>query len=244
MGRPRKTQVEVDAVEEVQKVKERSRLADLVSQRTYRIRLIEPMLGTVPKDPAVYKAYIETKKKEHQAKYGNITAEALAEDEAANVMKTEEKGWTGFMKDDVGGLFIYDYTIRGFLKASADALAEMLTAQRKIGGVVTVDRLKAAKSKIDKFVFVVPRRIYLGKMEPDGVVERPLRAQTMQGPRVTVARSDFVKEGIELEFTIKLIPNKDITWDMLDFLMEYGEFSGLGQFRNGSYGRFEVVFVS
>jgi len=181
-----------------------------------RLRLTEPMLGTVPKDPEVYKSYIETKK-----------PESVNEDEHLTVDKIEEKGWTGFHKDE-GGLFIYDYMIRGFLKNAGNILKDGL-------------KIKNIKSKIDNVVFVFPRRIYLGTPKPDGVLERPLRAITMQGPRVSLARSEYVNAGTEIEFEITILPNKEITDDTIRELLLYGQYCGLGQFRNGSYGRFEVV---
>jgi len=69
-----------------------------------KIKTKTELLGTVPKDPEVYASWIETKK----------PAE-IQENESENVEKIEEKGWTGFMKDE-NGLFIYEYMIKGFLK--------------------------------------------------------------------------------------------------------------------------------
>lgn len=191
----------------------------VVEKRRYRVRLITEMLGTVSKDPQIYKTYIESKKPEALA----------AEDESATVPKAEEKGWTGFHQDDVG-LFIFEYMIKGQLKNAGNVLKDSLD-------------VKALRSKIDDFVFVSPRRIYFNKIEPDGVIERPLRAMTQQGPRVTLARSDMVKAGTEMEFIITLFPHAQITWDTIDTLLRYGEFMGLGQFRNGGYGRFEILSV-
>lgn len=200
-----------------------------LEKRQYRIRLLTDMLGTVPKSPEIYKDYIETKKP--------VTVE---EDEYLTVEKIEDKGWTGFHSDD-RGLFIYDYMIRGMLKNAGEVLQQGIEVEKEKKGVVSKEKLRGIRGKIDKYVFISPRRIYLGKREPDGYVERPLRAMTMQGPRVSLARSDYVKEGLEIEFEIELIKNKEITWDIIEMLLSYGKYCGLGQFRNGSYGRFEVL---
>ena len=64
-----------------------------------KIKLLEPMLGTVAKDPDVYRTYIESKKPETET-----------EDEYLTVEKIEEKGWTGFHSDE-NGLFIYNYMV-------------------------------------------------------------------------------------------------------------------------------------
>jgi len=185
--------------------------------KTYRVKLLEDMLGTVPKDQEVYRTYIESKKPER----------LNDEDEYLTVEKTEEKGWTGFHGDE-RGLFIYDYMIKGQLKNAAMVLKDELG-------------IKALRSKIDNLLFVFPRKIYLGKNKPDGVVERPLRAMTAQGPRVTLARSDSIAAGTEFDFEFLLLPHKELTWAVVRKLLEYGELVGYGQFRNGSYGRFSVI---
>jgi hypothetical protein len=218
------------------------KLLEFLSSRKYLIGLTEQMLGTVPKDPAVYASFIESKKPAFVVEDESAHVPVLTEDEEAD--KLEKKGWTGFMTDPEKGLYIFDYMVLGFLKAAAEALGEMIkTTKVSKDGTSITDRLKGLKGKIDRCVFVFPRRIYLDKAEPDGVVERPLRAQTRQGPRVTLARSDAVAAGTKIAFEIKIVPNKDIDFDMIEFLLQYGELSGLGQFRNGSYGRFSVESV-
>ena len=176
--------------------------------------------GTVTKDPEVYKTYIASKQIETRA------VEDLTDDETITVEKIEERGWTGFHKDEnTNELFIYNYMIKGFLKHAGNVLKAVV-------------KIKALRSKLDDFVFILPRRIYLGQSEPDGVLERPLRVMTMQGPRVCLARSDYIKAGKELVFTIKLYPHPEIDWEVINQLLAYGEDMGLGQFRNGSYGTF------
>jgi hypothetical protein len=178
------------------------------------IRLIEPMLGTVPKDAEVYSTYIESRKPKE-----------ISENESETVDVSEERGWTGFHKD-AEGYFLYDYIVLGFCKEAANILKDVL-------GV------KALRKKVENYVMVKPRRIRLP--EPKGALERPLRAQTMQGERVTLARSDYIAEGTELSFVLDVLGHKEITEDVLRKLLEYGTRKGLGQWRNGGFGRFEVV---
>jgi hypothetical protein len=186
-----------------------------MEEKHFRIELITEMLGTVPKDPDIYKTYIESKKPEE-----------ITEEEYLTIKRIEEKGWTGFHSDE-NGLFIYDYMIRGFLKNAGNVLKESLN-------------LRSVKSKIDQFVFVFPRKIYLGKMEPDGNLKRSLRVMGPSGPRVCIVKSDLVNAGTILDFRIKIIPNRNISMKTIDQIMEYGQLCGIGQFRNGSYGRFIV----
>lgn len=179
------------------------------------IQLIEPMLGTVPKNKEIYSKYVADK-----------TNEKNQTEELETIQELEEKGWTGFHINPVTkDLFIYDYMIKGFLKEAAGALKSELG-------------LKNHKSKIDNLVFVFPREISLNKKEPDGVVERPLRVMTPQGPRVCLARSDYVEAGIRFDVEIKLVNPKEVSKKMIFTILDYGQLKGLGQFRNGSYGRF------
>ena len=211
--------------------KEKKEKKELKSDKSVELNIMltltTEMLGTVTKDPEVYRTYIETKKPED-----------VNEAEYLTVEKIEEKGWTGFHRDMIQngdgkmikdpngrGLFIYDYMIRGFLKHAGNVLKDIL-------------KVKNLRSKIDDYVFISPRKIYLGKQEADGVLERPLRAMTMQGPRVTLARSDYVNAGTEINFKIMILPHADIDDKMILELLSYGRLQGLGQFRNGSYGRF------
>ena len=81
------------------------------------IRLIEPMLGTVAKDPKVYKRFIESKKPVE------VKGDESSTVDQTNVEDLELRGWTGFHKDEKG-LFIYDYVVKGFLKNAGNILKD------------------------------------------------------------------------------------------------------------------------
>lgn len=184
----------------------------------YKITLTEPMLGTIPKNKEVFSTYIATK-----------VADKEGIDYASEVETVEdlkEKGYTGFHSDEQG-IFIFDYMIKGFLKNAGNTLKD-------------IQKVKALSSKIDNFVFIFPRKIHVGKTQPDGILERPLRAMTMQGPRVTLAKSDYIDAGVSFDIELKLLSHKEVSEKIIDELFEYGQLKGLGQFRNGSYGRFVV----
>ena len=184
-------------------------------EKTITIELITPMLGTVPKNKEIYADFVATK-----------NPAGIDNEEVQTIEEIEEKGWTGFHSDEQG-LFVYDYFIKGFLKNAGNVLKDEL-------------KIKALRSKISDFLFVKPRKIYIGQ-RVDGVLERPLRGQTAQGQRVTLVRSDFIKEGTKITFQLKLLPHKELTWEVIDSLWLYGEDQGLGQFRGGGYGRFKTV---
>jgi hypothetical protein len=196
------------------------------AQYNVELTLTERILGTVPKNREIYANYIASKAPEPKS------------DELETVEDLEERGWTGFHTSD-SGLFLFDYQIRGFLKESLDSLREC--------GAVDI---KGVRRKIDRFVFVSPRQIPIldasGQQikKPDGVVERPLRAQTMQGERVSLVRSDNVDAGRIIRFSLLVQWTDVFTEEVLQRTFARGEFLGLGQWRTGSNGRFSTKIES
>jgi hypothetical protein len=202
---------------EAEGVKTKQEMADLreaYQPRRYRLTLTERMLGTVPTKTDLYTSYIAEKA-------GLEPEEAAVEQQM--VPDHGQAGYTSFYRD-CDGIYLFDYHIKGFLKEAGQVLKDILG-------------IKALRSKLDNFCFVLPRYIHLQE-KPDGVLERPLRAQTMQGPRVTLAKSDYVEAGLAFKVEIALLPHKELNYNLIERLLDYGQLKGLGQFRNGSYGRF------
>ncbi len=224
------------------------------------LRLEEDLLGTCPKAKAVYSDFIAAKAAAHlererkrAEKEGddprfsdgkpatdNVLAERVAE-EVDTIPELEDKGWTGFHEDN-DGPFLFDYALKGFLCEAARTLKERGT-------------VKQLQDKFKRYVFVKPRRVRLprpGRVEdfagkpmlvvtPAGIVcERPLRAQTAQGPRVTVVRSDVVLAGAELTFTLDVLRGGGITKPIIHDVLSYGQYQGLGQWRSSGMGRFSL----
>lgn len=202
------------------------------------LELIKPMLGATPKDPEIYASYIA-------AKFPDMSEELL-EKELESVQKAEEKGWTGFHVDPrTGELFILAYVLKGHFKEACGALRRCKSSLSS--------KLTAYKKCIDKLCFVYPWQITLDVPEgwtglewpycespteegPDDL-ERPLRAETAQGSRVALARSDMVPEGTKLSFEVKLY-DEVVTPELLEEWLDYGEEGGLRQWRNAGFGRF------
>jgi hypothetical protein len=126
---------------------------------------------------------------------------------------------------------LFDYQVKGFIKESG----RIFNGE---GGV------KALRSKIDNLLFVTPRRIPL--IIPDGQEitfnERPLRAETAQGPRVALARSEQLPEGTKFTCSLEVYRGQ-ITYEIIYHLLTYGEHKGLGQWRNGGFGRFTFTLT-
>lgn len=80
--------------------------------------------------------------------------------------------------------------------------------------------------------------------EADGFLERPLRANTLQGPRVALARSEEITGDWYVDVTIKVLMNNSTAkgqkfdMELIENLLSYGELKGLLQWRNGGHGSF------
>lgn len=189
--------------------------------RKYRLTFTEPILGTCPAK-AAFEKYVLPK------------APVPDDDETMEELETlPEIGAlkTGFHRD-VDGVYLLDYQVKGFFKEAANILKETLpNAKTGKKGV------KALRSKIDNTVFIFPRYIYLAA-GPDGDLTRSIRAQTPHGPRVAIGVSEYVDAGRSIEIKIDILPGTEIGWDLIEELLDYGAYKGIGQFRNGSYGRF------
>lgn len=187
-----------------------------------QFELIEPILGTIPKDRNVFENFIMDQAKTQMEK------EKAAEDVDRVPEETEARGWTGFYEDENGHPLLMDYQFKGFLKNAGNILKDSL-------------KIKNLRSHINDTVFVNPRSIILAD-KPDDVLERPLRAMTMQGPRVSLVRSDLILPGRTYELEIQALEGGKVTDEALRDILAYGELCGLLQWRNGGYGRFKVVY--
>ena len=199
----------------------------------------EDLLGSQPRNTEVYATWVAVKEAEATRK--KEVNNRTADEEPPAV--TEERSWTGFAQDD-SGLFLWDYQVKGFLKESAAIQPAALEVRTKRSG----DPLGEAtiRKRLDNWLFVLPRRLYVTRdgqtlTQPDGVYERPLRARTMQGDRIALARSDVVRAGVQVKGQIRLLPGCPITEEALRTWLDYGALKGLGQFRNGGFGRFSYM---
>ena len=187
---------------------------------TVRLTFLESILGTSPANKDVYRDFIATK-----APDANTVEDEVA---ALGVEAVVEKGMTVFPRLDDGTPFFYDYQIKGFFKDTCGGL-------RRVKGTLS-SGVKAYKQVIDKLIFPEPRTIPIlfdGEM---GVCQRPLRAQTMQGERVSLASSEEIPAGATIEFTIVLL--SDEHEKLVREWLDYGKYSGIGQWRNSGRGRF------
>lgn len=185
-----------------------------------RLTFTESILGTSPANEEIYRDFIGAKAPDATTVDDEV--------EALGVDAVVEKGMTVFPRMEDGTPFLYDYQIKGFFKDTCGGL-------RKVSGTVS-SKIKAYKKEIDRLIFPEPRCI---PIKFDGVIgecQRPLRAQTAQGERVSLAISEEIPAGATVEFTIVCLSD-DHEKAVREWL-DYGRFSGIGQWRNSGKGRF------
>lgn len=196
------------------------------SERTYKITGMMRILGAQAANPKVRSEYIASKAASLQK--GQEETDKLPEG-------FEEKGLTVFLRDG-GALCMCDYVIKGFLKEALAALKSQLN-------------IAAPATKVDNYILVTPAYLRFTRggqpiKEADDILERPLRAMTMQGPRVSVTASEYIDPPWTLTFTISLLEGEKtarseaLTFEVIETLLDYGSFKGLGQWRNAQNGRF------
>lgn len=198
-----------------------------------KITFIEPVLGSLPNNKDIFTEFIASKAPDA----------STIEDEVASIGEdaVTEKGTTVFAGTMDGKPFIYDYQVKGFFKEACKNLKPDTSTRSS--------KLKAHLKRIDGNIFVYAsgirpstqpgcewKKLYLADWAPMDIFERPLRGQTAQGERISLARSEMIPAGasITCDIVVLLDELEPIVREWLD----YGIYKGLGQFRNAGYGRF------
>lgn len=205
-----------------------------------RITLIDEMLGTKAANPDVFKDFIASKHPSGTPQKDELDSAEHREEAGSSVFHRKARSeiiapanpvLPGEPEEMLIG--IYDYQIKGFFK---DACGSMNRFDKEFRN--GLEKLSAYKTKIDGCIFVTPRfiPIFLPEGTKVGVCERPLRADTAQGPRVSLCRSETVPEGSTIDCEITILAS-DLK-PYVELWLGYGQLKGLGQWRNSGKGRF------
>lgn len=189
-----------------------------------RLTFTEPILGTSSSNPEIHSEFIASKAPDAPTRNEEITR-LIQRD---GVDEAIDRAMTIFPMDDDGIPFMWDYQIKGFFKDACSML-------KRCTGTKSAS-LKAYKKEIDGLVFIEEREIPFDVNGEIGTCERPLRAQTAQGERISLANSESIPAGSTLEFTITSL--KDGLMPTVEEWLDYGRLRGLGQWRNSGKGRF------
>lgn len=196
-----------------------------------RCEFIEPILGSNPGSQQVASDYVS--KLAPDAKSRKEEVELYGEEDVEDTLTTK------FYQQVIDGrtrYYLLTYQIEGFLKAAAEAL--------KRAGQVEVT---AFKKTLNQIVFAsgspglpIERKIEIIRPPKTGVTtnQRPLKASTPKGDRTALASSEELPKGSKFELWIHLLDPR--VADYILSLIEYGELSGISQWRNAGYGRFHA----
>ena len=225
-------------------------------KRTVRLKFTSPVLGSAPNSEELYENYIVTKlikeierlEKKYEKLKNKDPEEAdriwaqleHLKDELANAPEVPEQDTkkTIFYRDpQTGHPVIRAHQIQGFLKETANNYKDQFG-------------IKAFKDKISRYVRIFPTNIPIffdGEQIEESdltVLERPLRAWLPNGQQiVSIAVSEQLDEGAEIEFDLIVFKNKEFDIETVLKLFDYGVLGGLGQWRTGGFGSFEVVKI-
>jgi hypothetical protein len=201
-------------------------------------KLIESMIGTVPKNKQIFTDFVQNKMGEFQGK--PIKTAAEMNEEIESVPNACEKTATGF-HSDVFSIFIYNYLILGNIKANLYCLIS--------NGFCKVHYYKKSA---DLFIKIKPRKIRFYRDDDehplqyaDGTIERSIRGQTPKGERVFLGKGDVINRDSKFKFEVELFKNdKGLTPEVLIEALKFGKHNGLGQWRgSGGYGKYKLLSV-
>lgn len=208
-----------------------------MKSKKVRITFIEEILGTCAANPELHSEYIASKAPDAMTREQEIAA--------IGVETATEKAMTVFPRNPEGKKILWGYQVKGYIKAAQKTL-NMVSEKGKF------PYLAAYKTKIDNLVFVKSVTqswderdkgivIHCPKGVPSPDCERPLRAETAQGPRVALAHSETCPEGSYID--IEIMVRDDSLEKHIDKWLESGIFYGMGQWRNAGKGRFKYEYI-
>lgn len=214
------------------------------TRQTFRLTGITPILGSTPADFESYEFLVGKLRRENPE-----AAERMAADQ--DLMPTREDigvdeentdPVTGFQRERVTKEIILHQQIKGFFKNAGKVLGKQFGYTQY-------------RAKVDNFMSIDPIHVKITRngqplMNADRLFKRSLRATTAQGDRIALATSELIEAGWQVEFTVEIIKNeatdksRPLDMEMVRALLGYGKYVGLGQWRNGDYGRFTWEAIS
>ena len=201
-----------------------------------KITFLEPVLGTWPNNKNIAEEFIASK-----APDASTIEEEIA---ALGIDAVTEKGKTVFPRNEAGEPVLYDYQVKGFFKDACGMLRRIGGKDEKTGKKKAANlsgKLTSYKSVIDGLIFVQPRMIPIQVNGEIRDCQRPLRAQTMQGERVSLANSEEIPEGSTAEFEVLCLEKEHEA--VVQEWLDYGILRGIGQWRNSGKGRFTYEII-
>lgn len=238
-----------------------SLLTDLKMWTKFEVTLefCTPCIGGCPNAKNLIEGWLKTKNLVATEAELKLLVEATAAEVGGVVEEKASAMWTVF-KQDKTGIYLEGRQVKAMFKESANILREMLVkaeGKGKVAKGAERSRFTNLKSRIAERLFVVEDQIYFARNSPggsldsstafltgpDGSEERPIHVQTPMGPRTALKRTDYVRAGTQITFTVKTLNDGVADKELLAVLLEHSSDNGLGADRSQGFGKFKVVGV-
>ena len=204
-------------------------------------------MGGIPNDPKLIEAWLRSKAGVTEGELRafmirtlvemgtEVTEDMTLEDlEKASAKVAGLKETTGFKRDD-NGLYIESRQIKAGLKETTNIL---FAGDKEWAKHPNNPTRKGARSFLAERVFISPDRIYLGRMEPDGVDMVIGHVTGPQGPRSTLGYHEYVTQA---KITFDVLVAKDcIPEAWWPDIWTHIEENGFGALRSQGHGRHDI----
>lgn len=246
-------------------------LIDMWKRFEITLAIKNRVVGGIPTNPDLIAGWVAANMPSVTAdEQAKLVEKTVAELPAATEEKAAGM-WTTF-KQDAEGIYFEGRNVKSMLKECANILREKLIASEKASAKtvaapaptekkedapkgkkekpekVQKSRFTNLKSRLAERIFVENDKIRFmrdGKPVPkvDGDEERAIHVMTAQGPRTALKRCDFVNGPCELKFTVRVLDDGLVDADLVETLLEFGGWNGLGADRSQGNGMFELKSI-
>lgn len=215
--------------------------------KNYKIKLnfVRDILGSQPSNDEIRRTYIKNKMMTGKTGMSGDVATKKIEEEIENNKKDDriegfvnelgDKTLTVFYRDKKGKPCISDVQIRGFMRDAFTFVGKEKGYLKKKDGEIYSGDEKYRKWIGDRISFKKQYHEIQGDTEID-ILQRPIRVTTMQGPRVSIASSERIKEGASIE--IEVATTDDVERKYIEDIFDRGMFKGISQWSNAQFGTF------
>ena len=205
------------------------------------------IVGGIPTDPELIKGWIGANMpKVAEAERVELASKTVA-DLGAATEEVAEAMWTTFKRDEKG-VYIEGRQVKAMFKEAANILREtLIKAEDKADAKKS--RFTALRSKVAERLFIETEHIHIlrdGKplAKPDGNEERAIHVFTPQGKRSALKRVDFVSNPANVRFVVRHLAGDGLVdRDLMETLLDFSGWNGLGADRSQGNGLFDVVEI-
>lgn len=226
----------------------------------YRItlRIKNRIVGGIPTNPDLIKGWIAANMPAASEAEKEKLAAKTIEDLGSAAEEKAEGMWTTFKRKD-GALCIESRGVKAMFKEASNILRDMLTkaelASKKGNGEKDEKKKDEKKSKYTNLKAKLAERLFVeddlipilrdGKtiLKPDVTEERAIHVMTAQGPRTALKRYDAINAPATVQFTVRHLREGLVDRELIETLLEYSGWNGLGADRSQGNGLFEVVEI-